>query len=156
MNWNNPDWSLFIVGLASLLLGLFDVLSLSLLLPWKNKAIYHTWQTLANMMKNITLKRKCLTGNPYKITIEEGHANFISARSSSDISNTANSVKYNPFASCTASHHTSWSAAAFVFTFVTVLGCVGFLGFFFWLEAKVKCRKTVEVRTPCMNHLPNY
>lgn len=71
-------------------------------------------------MKYILIKETCLTGNPYKITIEKGHANFISA----------NSVKYNPFTSCVASHPTSWSAAAFVFTFVTVL--VFWVAFYFF------------------------
>lgn len=83
MNWNNPYWSLFIAWLASLTPSLFDVLSLSLLLPWKNKEIYHTW----NSNKHDEMYHAwetCFTGNPYKITIVEGHENFLSARSTSE------------------------------------------------------------------------
>lgn len=69
----------------------------------------------------------------------------------------ANCVKYNLLTSCAANRHTSWSAAAFIFTFVTVQGmstllCVFVLLFVvqmggggcLWPEARVKHWKTNE------------
>lgn len=96
----------------------------------------------------------CLTETPYK-----DHNWGKSCKSQKCWTNTerANSVKYNLLTSCATNHHSSWSAAAFVFTFVTVVFecfalCFCFVvycsdwggGWCLWPEARVKHRKTNE------------
>lgn len=60
----------------------------------------------------------CLTETPYK-----DHNWGRSCKSQKGWTNLerANSDKYNLLTSCATNHHSSWSAAAFVFTFVTVV-----------------------------------